>query len=79
MGAAFALNPGQVSKPVEGSRGYFLLRLIEKSSFNEQEFASQKETLKNQILSRRQQSMFGQWYAALKEKSKIKDFRKDYL
>ncbi len=79
VGAAFALNPGQVSKPVEGSRGYFLLRLIEKSSFNEQEFASQKETLKNQILSRRQQSMFGQWYAALKEKSKIKDFRKDYL
>ncbi len=79
VGAAFALNPGQVSKPVEGSRGYFLLRLIEKSSFNEQEFASQKENLKTQILNRRQQSMFGQWYAALKEKSKIKDFRKDYL
>ncbi|NLP08771.1 hypothetical protein GX408_00100 [bacterium] len=79
VGAAFALKPGQVSKPVEGSRGYFLLRLIEKSSFNEQEFASQKENLKNQILNRRQQSMFGQWYAALKEKSKIKDFRKDYL
>ncbi len=79
VGAAFALNPGQVSKPVEGSRGYFLLRLLEKSSFNEQEFASQKENLKTQILNRRQQSMFGQWYAALKEKSKIKDFRKDYL
>ncbi len=79
VGAAFSLSPGMVAKPTEGSRGYYLIRLVEKTEFNEAEFAGQLENLKNQILSRRQQMMFSQWYTALKEKADIKDFRKDYL
>lgn len=79
IGSAFALNVGQVSKPVEGSRGYYLLKLAEKTSINEKDFESQKETLKNQVVQRKQQAMFSQWYTALKEKSSIKDYRKDYL
>jgi peptidyl-prolyl cis-trans isomerase D len=78
-GVAFALNPGQVSKPVEGTRGYYLVKLLEKTSFNDKDFASQKDTIRSQLLARKQQMMFGQWYTALKEKAKIKDFRKDYL
>lgn len=79
VGAAFSLNPGTVAKPTEGSRGYYLIKLLEKTEFNESDFTGQQDNLKNQILSRRQQMMFSQWYTALKEKAKIKDFRKDYL
>ncbi len=79
VGAAFALSPGQISKPVEGTRGYYLIKLVDKTEFNEVDFAAQKESLKNQILQRKQQSMFTQWYNDLKEKSKVKDYRKDYL
>jgi parvulin-like peptidyl-prolyl isomerase len=78
-GTAFALNPGQVSKPVGGTRAYYLIKLLEKTAINENDFASQKDTIRSQLLARKQQMMFGQWYTALKEKAKIKDFRKDYL
>ncbi len=78
-GAAFALNPGQLSKPVEGTRGYFVLKLLEKSDFNDSDYAAQKDAIRSQLLARKQQMMFGQWYTALKEKAKIEDFRKDYL
>ncbi|MBN2355078.1 peptidylprolyl isomerase [candidate division KSB1 bacterium] len=79
IGSAFALSPGQISKPVEGTRGYYLIKLIEKTTFDENDFIAQKDNLKNQILQRKQQSMFSQWYNDLKEKSDIKDYRKDYL
>jgi len=79
VGAAFALKPGAVSKPVEGTSGYFLIELVEKNEINESDLASQQDNLRNQILARRKQAMFGQWYTTLKENAKIKDLRKEYL
>ena len=79
VGAAFGLQPGAISQPVEGTRGYYLIKLLSKNSFNEQEFEAQKESLRAQLMQRKQQSIFGQWYTGLKEKADIKDFRKDYL
>ncbi len=79
VGAAFGLEIGQVAPPVESTRGYYLLQLVDKTPFNEQEFTQQKESLKRQVLQNRQQAMFGLWYQALKAKADIKDYRSDYL
>ncbi len=79
VGAAFGLQPGAISEPVEGTRGYYLIKLLSKNSINEQEFEAQKEPLRAQLMQRKQQSIFGQWYTGLKDKADIKDFRKDYL
>lgn len=79
VGTAFALQAGALSQPVEGSRGYYLIKLLNKSSFVESEYAAQKESLRSQLLQRKQQAIFGQWYTGLKDQSKIDDFRKDYL
>lgn len=79
VGAAFGLQPGAISQPVEGTRGYYLIKLLNKNSINEQEFETQKESLRAQLMQRKQQSIFGQWYTGLKDKAEIKDFRKDYL
>jgi len=78
-GTAFALNPGQISQPVEGSRGYYLIKLTDRTPMNEKDFEAQKETLKAQVVQRKQQAMFGLWYNDLKEKAEIKDNRKNYL
>lgn len=77
--AAFSLNEGDFSQPIEGTRGYYLIQVIEKTPFNEQEFESQKERLKQQLVAQQQQQMFALWYAALKKDAKIKDFRDNYL
>ena len=79
VGAAFGLEMGQFAPPVESSRGYYLLQLVDKTPFNEQEFTQQKESLKRQVLQSKQQAMFGLWYKALKDEAKIKDYRSDYL
>ena len=78
-GATFGLQPGQISKPVEGTRGYYIIKLLNKDAVNEADYEAQKESLRAQLMQRKQQSIFGQWYGGLKEKSKIEDFRKDYL
>jgi parvulin-like peptidyl-prolyl isomerase len=79
VGAAFGLPAGAISQPVEGTRGYYLLKVLSKNTLNEADLAAQKESLRTQLQQRKQQAIFGQWYTGLKDKSKIEDFRKDYL
>ena len=76
---AISLNIGEVSKPVKGNRGYYLIQLIDKNEFNESDFQLQKETLRAQLAVRQRNQLFSQWYKKVKDEAKIKDFRSDYL
>ena len=78
IGAAFALNVGEISKPVEGTKGYYLIQLLEKDEFDQKAFEGEKEQTKNKLLAQRRQSIYGKWYNNLKENSEIKDFRDVY-
>jgi peptidyl-prolyl cis-trans isomerase D len=75
VGAAFAMEIGDYSEPIEGTRGYYILQLVDKKEIDEQAFESQKESLAKQLVERKQQRMFGDWLHAVKEKSKINDYR----
>ena len=79
VGTAFGLETSDTSKPIEGKRGYYIIQVISRNKFNEKEFEAQKESLKLSVLARRRQQLYGKWYAALKEKADIKDYREDYL
>jgi peptidyl-prolyl cis-trans isomerase D len=76
---AFKLHVGDYSEPVEGTRGYYILQLVEKSDFDEAAFQSQKESLKMQLNVRQRNQIFAQWYNKLKEEADIKDFRNAYF
>lgn len=78
IGAAFALNIGEISKPVRGTKGYFLIQLLEKDEFNQTAFENVKEQTKSRLLEQRRQSVYGKWYANLKKLSEVKDFRDIY-
>ncbi len=76
IGAAFALKQvGDISKPVEGTRGYYLLRLVEKDEFDASDFESKKAQISAQLKQLRESQVFGHWYAELKENAEIKDYR----
>ena len=77
--AALKLNLGEYSEPIEGTRGYYILQVVDKSEFDETAFQDQKETLKTQLNVRLRNQVFGLWYSKLKEKADIRDFRNDYL
>ena len=77
--AAFKLQPGELSNPVEGMRGYYLIRLIEKNEADTSLYKTRKEDLSNQILQEKQQLLFSDWLTYLREKATIKDYRSDFF
>ncbi len=74
-GATFGLALDEVSGPVEGTRGYYLIKLIEKQDFDQTVFTAQKENLKRTMLEQKQRTAYTNWYNNLKENADIEDFR----
>lgn len=75
IGAAFGLEVDEISSVVSGTRGAFIIKLVEKQEFDETAFNSQKESLMRELFQKKQQTAYNHWYANLKENAKIKDYR----
>lgn len=73
--AAGLTEPGQISKPFEGRRGYYIVELVEKSAFDEKVFKAQRQQIKTNLVRAKQNSVFSMWYAKVKEEADIEDFR----
>lgn len=78
-GAAFRLRAGDVSGPVDGRLGYYLIKIIDRTTVDENAFAAEKENLKRTLLQRKQQTRYVAWYSQLKERANIKDYRTLYF
>ena len=78
-GTAFRLQIGEVSSPIEGNNGYYLIQTIDKSNINETAFENEKATLKQTLLQQKQQTVYMAWYNSLKDKAKVEDFRNLYF
>lgn len=75
IGHVLSLNPNEISKPFEGARGYYIVKLLSKSAFDSTQYASTKNTLKEQILQEKRNRMFSDWLTALRDKADIEDLR----
>jgi len=75
IGTAFGLAMDEVSGAVAGTKGYYLIKLVEKQSFDESTFALQKMSLKFDLLETKKRTAYTNWYNNLKENADIKDFR----
>jgi parvulin-like peptidyl-prolyl isomerase len=72
---AFALSPGQISPKIETSRGIYWQLLLSKSGFDSTRFASQKESIRQRLLTQKRNLAFSNWYDFLKAKADIEDNR----
>lgn len=79
IGAAFRLEEGQLSDVIEvtegGKRGAYLLRLLEKTPVDEEQFAAQREQVVAQLQAQREQEAVQNWFAHLYETAEIEDNR----
>jgi parvulin-like peptidyl-prolyl isomerase len=75
MEKANSMNPGQVSGPVKGQRGYFLIKLLSKTQFDNTAYQAQRNQLRDAILQEKKSMYFNQWLAKLKKDAKIVDNR----
>ena len=79
IGAAFRLSAvGQVSESVEGQRGFYALRLVDRTGFDPLAFAKEKNAYKNTLLQRKQNQVYAAWMKNLMDNARIKDYRDSY-
>jgi peptidyl-prolyl cis-trans isomerase D len=74
-GGLAALNAGQISKPIDGLRGVYLVSLTSKSAFDSTTYNTQKDILRNQLLTERKNRFLSDWSENLKKSAEIVDNR----
>jgi len=73
--AAFALDEGKISKPIEGTRAYYLLEITDRNNISKEDFEAVKDSYRNTYLQQKMQQIYRSWYTDLKEEANIKDYR----
>ncbi len=73
--AAFSLKKNQLSEPVRGIKGFYLIYLTEKTKFDSAAYNLQSGTLRNNLLQAKKNAFVNQWLETLKDKSDIVDNR----
>lgn len=75
VGVAFRAAPQQVTGPVATDQGVFFLRVDERTSFDEQKFAAQRDSLKSVLVQEKSQQAFNEWFGEIRNRARIRDFR----
>ncbi|MDR3667251.1 MAG: peptidylprolyl isomerase [Ignavibacteriaceae bacterium] len=75
MDKASSLDVNKISEPVKGIRGYYLIKLISKSAFDNSAYQAQRNQIRDNILQEKKSSFFNQWLTKIKKDAKIVDNR----
>ena len=65
----------KVIGPIKGTHAYYLIKVIDRTPFDEATFSVQRDGIRDNILGEKKQSLFSQWLGKLKEDAKIVDRR----
>lgn len=77
---AFQLSePGALSEVVEGERGYYLIQLETREPVDETTYEVMKENLKRQLLIQKQNQLYQEWLAKLREDADIENNLRDFF
>ncbi|MBM4169455.1 MAG: hypothetical protein FJ215_09915 [Ignavibacteria bacterium] len=79
IGTMLAMTPGEISKPFEGVRGYYVARLTAKTAFDSTKFAQEDSSLRTQILEEKRNRITQDWLTSLRDKAEIEDFRERFF
>jgi parvulin-like peptidyl-prolyl isomerase len=65
----------KVSEPVKGLRGYYLIKITNRSPFDQNLYSSQSGNLRNTMLQEKRSRFLNQWITEIKESADITDNR----
>lgn len=72
IGAAFSLTqPGQIVGPVDYGQGSVMMRLIERTSPDLDEFNTKRDSISTGLVYVKQQEMYGRWFKNLLDNSEV--------
>jgi peptidyl-prolyl cis-trans isomerase D len=72
---AMDAETNKISEPVKGQRGYYLIKVTERSTLDTAAYETQRENILNNILQEKKAVFFNQWLAKVKKDAKIVDNR----
>ncbi len=75
VGVALSLKRGEISKPFEGTRGYYIMKLMSKSDFDSTKYAQESNFIRDQILQEKRNRFTQEWLGNLREQATIVDNR----
>jgi peptidyl-prolyl cis-trans isomerase D len=78
IGEALALKLGEISKPFDGIRGYYIMKLVSKTPMDTARYAVERRTLRDQILQEKKSKLISDWLTALRTKADIVDNREKF-
>ncbi|MBS4034112.1 MAG: peptidylprolyl isomerase [Ignavibacterium sp.] len=76
---ALNLEPNKVSEPFKGQRGYYIIKVLNRTPFDENLYDSQSAIIRNTILQEKRSRYASQWVEKLKENANIVDNRHIFL
>lgn len=76
--AISVLKIGEISQPLEGIQGYYIVKLLSKSSLDSSLYNAQKETIRRQLFNEIKSRYLSEWMENLKKNADIID-RRDLL
>ena len=70
-----SMELNKVSEPVKGLRGYYLIKVLKRTSFDSTAYVNQSTAIRNSMLQEKRNKFLNQWVSELKETADIKDNR----
>ncbi|MDD5362963.1 MAG: peptidylprolyl isomerase [Ignavibacteria bacterium] len=75
----FTLKQGELSNPIRGTRGFYLVKSIWVTPFNQSDYLVKQADIRKQLNTSKKQQMVQDWMTNLMNTAKIEDNRDKYL
>ena len=75
VNAAMNAELNKVTEPVKGTRGYYLIKVTNRSAFDQALYSQQSSQLRSTMLQEKRSRFLNQWITEIKESADIKDNR----
>lgn len=79
IGSLLSLKQNEISKPIEGLRGFYIAKLTERVEVDSVAYKAQKDMLASQTLQTKKSQFLSEWLEQLRKNAEIKDNRDLYF
>lgn len=66
---------GKISEPLNGNRGTYLIKVIDRKGISDEDFAKQENTIRTNLLQQKKSQFFTNWIENVRDEANIEDNR----
>lgn len=76
--AVMKMKPGEISKPIKGIKGYYIVKLNSITEFSKQDYVLRNKEIRKTLLTAKKQMLVSSWFAKMQNEAVIVDNRDKY-